>query len=320
MFPDRLKSPSVNELAFGYGAQIGAAGYAKIDLIKRDWKNFYATRLTQDVPKANTPLNIPVDLGVIQNTSDIKRNYRAVQFQGQWNPKRTQLGINYTWSKLRGNDEGETAGSGPVTNLPLNLYYPEYASYAQRLPVGYLSADQRHRLRAWAGYDVYAGPLGNLNASILQSYDSGRPYAAAFAADLLNYSGAPKLPGYVAGGPSTGTYYLNGSRDAYRLQGAWSTDLALNYGLPIWRAQLFVRATATNIFNKHALTGSPTGGGFSTTVNAAGNAAGFKPFNPFTDAPVAGVNYAFASNFGQATSFTGYQAARTYAGSFGVRF
>ena len=45
-----------------------------------------------------------------------------------------------------------------------------------------------------------------------------------------------------------------------------------------------------------------------------------KPFNPFTDKPVEGVNYVKASNFGQATSFFGYQASRTYGFSVGARF
>ena len=108
----RLKSPSVGEFAVGYGMQIGSSGYAKVDLIKRDWKNFYAGAVTPNTPKANTPLGVPVDLTLVTNSSDIKRTYRGVQFQGQWHPRRWNLGLNYTWSKLRGNDEGETAGSG----------------------------------------------------------------------------------------------------------------------------------------------------------------------------------------------------------------
>ncbi len=325
VFENRLKSPSVGEIALGYGAQLGNSGFAKIDLISRKWKDFYGSQVLQSNPKANTPLGIPVDLQRIINTSDIKRSYKAVQLQGQWNPHRSQIGLNYTWSKLRGNDEGENAGSGPIANLPLAQYYPEYAGYSQRLPEGYLTADQRHRLRTWFAYDVLASRYGNLNASVLQSYDSGRPYATVFSADLLNYTGAPKLAGYVGGGPSTGNYYL--CRDCNRTAGSTHTDVALNYALPISRAQLFIRATVTNLFDEHALVGYDTGRAaatgilsLGTQVQAAGNAAGFTAFNPFTTTPVAGTNYAKASNFGQATAFTAFQVARTYGGSVGIRF
>ena len=328
VYNGRLKSPSVDEITVGYGAQIGSNGYAKIDFIGRKWKNFYAGEVTQNTPKANTSLGIPVDETLVVNSSDIKRTYRGVQFQTQWHPRRWNLGLNYTWSKLRGNDEGETGNNGPVVNQPLALYYPEYAGYSNRLPVGYLLADQRHRARAWAGYDFALGVFGSVNVSALQSYDSGRPYPTVFSADLLNYPGAPRLAGYVAGGTATGNYYI--CRDCNRFAASNSTDLAANYSIPVSRAQLFVRAVVTNVLNHHALCGcgvdwagngaTTANPGVSTTVNGAGNSSAFKPFNPFTDTPVAGTNYGKASNFGQATQFFGYQASRTYGFSVGARF
>jgi hypothetical protein len=313
--------------------QVGATGYAKVDLISRNWKNFYAGEVTTATPKANTPFGIPVDETVILNSSDIKRTYRGVQFQSAWHPRQWNLGLNYTWSKTRGNDEGETAGSGPVVNNPLALYYPEYASYAQRLPVGYLASDQRHRLRAWAGYDLSLGPIGSLNLSALENYDSGRPYPTVFSADLFKYPGAPSISGYAQQPPiSTGNYYI--CRDCNRFADSKSTDLAANYALPITRFQVFVRGVVTNVFNEHKLVGSPTGGGVGLTVNGTGNSfANFAPFNPFTQTPVecakgttisqckaAGANYQKASNFGLPTAFTGYQVARTYSFSVGARF
>jgi outer membrane receptor protein involved in Fe transport len=328
VFDSRLKSPSVDEFALGYGAQIGTNAYFKVDAISRNWKNFYAAEVTTGTPKANTPLGFPVDLTLVRNTNDIKRTYRALQMQTQWHPRRWNLGLNYTLSKLRGNDEGENAGSGPILNQPLSLYYPEYAGYAQRLPVGYLLADQRHRLRAWAGYDFNFGQLGTFGVSALHSYDSGRPYPTVFAADLLGYAGAPNIPAYVGSGPTSANYYI--CRDCNRFEGTNSTDLALNYAIPISRAQLFVRGIVTNVFDNHALCGcgvdwagngaTISSPGVSTTVNGAGNSTAFKPFNVFTEKPVEGVNYGKASNFGQATGFTAYQAARTYGFSVGARF
>jgi outer membrane receptor protein involved in Fe transport len=328
VFDSRLKSPAVDEYAAGYGAQVGANGYVKVDLISRKWKNFYAAEVTQDTPKANTPLGFPVDLTLVRNSNDIKRTYRALQLQSQWHPRRWNFGLNYTWSKLRGNDEGENAGSGPILNQPLAVYYPEYAGYANRLPVGYLSADQRHRARAWAGYDFSVGQFGTVGVSALHSYDSGRPYPTVFLADLLGYSGAPNIAAYVGGAPSSANYYV--CRDCSRFEATNSTDLALNYSIPISRAQLFVRAIVTNVFDNHALCGcgvdwagngaTISSPGISTTVNGSGDTAGLQSFNPFTQKPVEGVNYRKASNFGHATSFTGYQAARTYGFSAGARF
>ncbi|HLJ73621.1 MAG TPA: hypothetical protein VKU62_03475, partial [Thermoanaerobaculia bacterium] len=328
VFDHRLKSPSANEFAVGYGAQVLTNGYVKVDLISRDWKNFYAAEVTQTTPKANTPLGFPVDLTLVRNTNDIKRTYRAAQLQAQWRPSRWNFGLNYTYSKLRGNDEGENAGSGPILNQPLSVYYPEYAGYTQRLPIGYLLADQRHRVRGWAGYDFNFQRFGTLSVSALHSYDSGRPYPTVFLADLIGYNGAPNLPAYVGGGPSSANYYV--CRDCNRFEGTNSTDLALNYAIPVYRAQLFVRAIMTNAFNNHALCGcgvdwagngaTISSPGISTTVNGPGNSTAFKTFNPFTDKPVEGVNYGKAANFGQPTQFFAYQASRTYGFSVGARF
>jgi hypothetical protein len=171
-----------------------------------------------------------------------------------------------------------------------------------------------------------------LNVSALQNYDSGRPYPTVFSADLLNYPGAPNISAYLAGGPSSANYYI--CRDCNRFEARSSTDLALSWAIPITRFQLFARGVMTNVFNEHALSGSVTGGGVQMTVNAAGNqSANFVAFNPFTQAPAecpqgtttsqckaGGFSYQKASNFGQATTFTGYQAARTYSFSVGARF
>jgi hypothetical protein len=324
----RLQSPSVAEVTLGYGAQIGSTGFAKVDLISRNWKNFYAGSVTANTPKAQTPLGIPVDEQVVLNSSDIKRTYRGVQLQTQWHPRRLNLGLNYTWSKLRGNDEGETGPNGPVVNTPLALYYPEFQGYSQRLPIGYLLGDQRHRARAWIGYDLGFGALGTLNLSALQNYDSGRPYPTVFLANTRTFPGAPSQAAYAGGAPSTGNYYV--CRDCNRFAASNSTDLAANYAIPVSRAQIFVRAVVTNVLNNHALCGcgvdwagngaTTANPGVSTTVTGSPQNAAMKPFNPFTDTPVEGVNYAKASNFGQATSFFGYQAARTYGFSVGARF
>ena len=42
-----LQSPSVQEIAVGYAVQLAPRAALRADLVARDWKNFYATHLTQ---------------------------------------------------------------------------------------------------------------------------------------------------------------------------------------------------------------------------------------------------------------------------------
>ena len=91
-----------------------------------------------------------------------------------WQPGRFNIGGGYTWSELTGNDLGEGAGTATIRNQPLSMYYPEYLSYADRRPIGFLGQDQTHRARFWVGYNLPT-PVGDFNLSVLQRYDSGFP-------------------------------------------------------------------------------------------------------------------------------------------------
>lgn len=311
-FTGTLKSPSVDEFSAGYAAQIGTNAWAKLDYIHRDWKDFYGVEVLRDGPKATTSLNIPVDLEVVKNTNDVKRQYRAVQLQAGWRPRRFDVGLNYTYSKLEGNDEGETSGSGPVANEPLPSYYPELVGYANRLPEGPLSGDQRHRLRMWVGYDVpIPAIIGNLNVSLLQRYDSGLAYSQSFTADIDSYAGAPDPDalGYESA-PGTATYYL--CRGCMRGEDETRTDIAVNFSRPVWRAEVFVQADVLNVFNETALSNTA---GLTTGITRTSTY-----FNPFTTVPVEDAHYRKNSGYGTAASFTAYQLARTYQFSLGFRF
>src|SRR5207244_2212159 len=69
-FDGTLASPSVREIAAGYGAQLGRSGFARADVIRRDWRDFYTASVTASTRRANTPLGIPVDLSLIRNSND----------------------------------------------------------------------------------------------------------------------------------------------------------------------------------------------------------------------------------------------------------
>jgi hypothetical protein len=144
---------------------------------------------------------------------------------------------------------------------------------------------------------------------------------------------------YLTPPASTTTTYFFGPRDEFRTEGQHRTDLAVNYvyRLPgASRMQLFGQVQVLNVFNQFQLcacgstvfgTGSAANAGgvnlqrLDTTVLTPGTTASrFAAFNPFTTAPVRGVNWDYGPNFGTAASRFGYTTPRTIRMSFGVRF
>jgi outer membrane receptor protein involved in Fe transport len=327
-----LSSPYVKEATIGYGANWFSNLVTRIDLIKRDWRDFYGFRVDQTTPQQTDPLGIVHDVAIVQNTNLITRQYRGAQFQTNWHPSRFNLGLNYTYATLKGNDEQESATSGTVGNAPGSMYYPELSNYPQRLPVGYIGLqDQRHRARAWAGYDLpVPAMLGNINLSVLQNFDSGTPYSAASSIDLTKYLPTllPANSHYVAA-PATRTYYFGGGRGVFRLKSSKSTNLALNYERPIGRFAFFAHLDYLNVFNGTVVAV------VNTTVNAAGTSSNFAPFNPYTDTPIEcpqgtagatckamGANWQKGASFGTVagSSAANYQQPRSYSMNAGFRF
>jgi outer membrane receptor protein involved in Fe transport len=318
-----LESPYVEELTLGYGTQWRSNIVTRVDVVSRNWKSFYAFRVDQSTPTQTDLLGIPHDVAIVENTDAIKREYRGVQFQGAWTPRRFNVGLNYTYSTLKGNDEQESATSGTVGNTPGSIFYPELNDYAQRLPEGYLAQDERHRARAWVGYDVpWPHVLGALNVSVLQQYDSGLPYSAIGVINTASFG----IPAKYQTASGTRNYYFS-ERGAFRLPDVTSTNLALNYRLPIHGFELYGTAEMLNVFNNDEVTT------VVTTVNTNRNTANLLLFNPFTDAPkecpqgtaladcrAMGANWQKAATFGTPSSTTSYQTPRTWRFQVGFRF
>jgi hypothetical protein len=248
-----------------------------------------------------------------------------LQLQARWNPAHFNTGIHYTYSTLRGNDEGENM-NGATTNVDPSIFYPEFFAYQRVAPIGYLSGDERHRLRAWTGYEF---PLSRaaMAVTLLQSYDSGLPYSIAAPINLTRYTGAPVNPGYNS--IPNGNYYFSG-RGELRTDNIMSTDVALRATIRMASVQWFAQADVLNLFNRAGLA-DPTK--LSTTVTTAATSATFQPFNPAAQTPVEcprgaaapvctamGANYQLATNFGQALNNMAYQTPRTWRISLGARF
>jgi outer membrane receptor for ferrienterochelin and colicin len=319
IFQETLKSPSVDEFVLGYGTQFSNA-YMKVDLIHREWTDFFSYRTDQTTPRATDANGATIDIAVAENTDLAERTYDGLQFQSAWRPmQRINIGVNYTWAKLKGNDEQESSTSGTVGNSPGAIYYPEFMNYPNEQPSGYLSYDQRHRVRAWVGYDVPVPEVvGTLNVSLLQNFDSGTPYSAIGTIDL-EYDGAPDPASTNYGGPPVeGTYFFS-ERGAYRRPDVTRTDLALNYARSLFRnLELFAEGELLNVFGEEEFIANNST--VYTAYNGQTNCPGCVTFNPFTDTPVEGVHWVKGPNFGKPTSAASYQTAKTYRFSLGLRF
>jgi len=316
--PKRLRAPSVGEYTFGVGGNLTSNAFLRGDYQYRKFKDFYTNVTTQQTGHVFDPLvGQQLDLSYLVNSNDLHRTYQAVIVQGGWRAlKRLNVGGNYTFSRLRGNSVGETAGSGPVpTSGPQQ--YPEFQGFPQNNPVGNLPSDQRHKLRAWATYDLPFQRFGTFTIGALQRFDSGTPYSLVGSIDPVQSSDCrqcvdPAQFTYL--NPPQNVNYFFSNRGQFHYDNITQTDFSLNYFLPVSQTQLFVEGQVLNALNRHGRIS------FNTDVNV------LKAFNPFTETPVEGVNWAKGSDFGKAqnpttlTSQGDYQLPRTYRVSVGVRF
>jgi len=348
---DDLKSPDVTEYTIGFGSQLTTNSFVRVDAVHRDWGNFYAVFRNTTIPGriVTDEFGNRYDLGIVENADAFERKYDGVTVQASYRPwERLNIGGNYTWSQLKGNVTAETGGSGPVSEAVFS--YPEFRAFAENNPTGYLNPDQRHKVRAWVSYDLPT-PVGRWNLSLLQRFDSGTAYSAVgnissrFSATVCATCPNNATLGYATQ-PSQVPYYFS-DRGAFRWDDVISTDLGINYELPISRISLFAQADIINIFNHQSQTLGDTT--VFTPRNdpslLSGGPAIFTRFDPFanhnpTQCPVhldpsdngtwaacKGYNYALSTTFGQPTAATGgsntngsYQLPRTYRISFGLRF
>jgi len=371
--PAGIKSPNLREFTIGAGTQIGK-GYVRADYINRDWRDFYAQfdSVALGTVVGNPFTGALADLNIIGNSGTPVRKYWAVQTQTQYQlPAGFGVGGNYTYSKLTGNVEGENSGSGPITFASLDVAYAEFQNFKQNAPTGYLAADERHKVRAWGTYDIGTS-IGHFNLGLIERYDSGSPYSAAGSITIAPYmlcsqpnaaaptasvptsltacsnGGSPIYPnqtprtstqyalssGVGQVGPTAVTYFFS-PRGAFHTNSIISTDVAVNYELPIRNFALFAKAEVRNLLNHRSTVAVVSTVRTNQTANS-----GLLAFNPFTQSPIEcpkgqtaaqctalGANYQLAPTFGTAnttpTTFSqagGFQLPRTYVYAIGARF
>ncbi len=328
---DSLDSPYADEFALGVGGSFGANLVYRVDAIHRKFTNFYSTRRDTSTGQVEDSVGNVYDLGLYENSTEPEREYTGLHSSLGWRKDSLNLSANWTWSRMRGNFVGENAGSGPLAATFDN--YPEYFDLAWNAPRGDLSQDQRHRVRLLASYDFRLGMVG-ITPGLVQSYDSGTPYGAV---GNVNSGAYVTNPGYSAP-PATVQYYFT-SRDAYRTDDVWATNLSLNLSANIGPVEIFVQPQILNLFNNDAVIAPNTS--VSVGTGAAPNAAGLVRFDPFSTTPIEcpqtaaaaecramGANWKKGANFGRPTTGAAnafsrsgsFQGTRLWFVSMGVRF
>jgi hypothetical protein len=308
---DGIKSPSVDELTVGVAKRLGSRGLVRGDVVYREWDDFYGARTTLENGKVPTSSG-PADLTFIGNFAPgIEREYLGLHTQFRYRlTDRLSTAVNYTLSETEGNFDGESGPSGPVNSTP--LVYPEYRQESWNYPTGELRVDARHKVRAWAVYDLFEREHHALSVSWLESYTSGQPYAANATVNSRNFV---TNPGYSTP-PSSQTYFFT-PRGAFHTDDIHSSDLSLNYAFRFKAlgqdVEVFLSPEVINVFDEDGVF-DPNGLDDNEGITV------IQSFDPFTTTPVEGTHWRKANNFGQPLNELDFQTPRTYQFSVGFRF
>src|SRR4029434_10581079 len=89
-------------------------GSARVDLVYRQYKNFYALRTDLSTGRVTDEFGNTFDLNVVERHNATERGYLGMVTQASYSfGDSVSMGGNYTWSHARGNLEGETVNQGP---------------------------------------------------------------------------------------------------------------------------------------------------------------------------------------------------------------
>ena len=295
-FADDLSSPLTTEYTFGAAHTFGARSYAKLLFVQRKTSNF----IEEFIMHANgrTPIVVngaalgQLDNIVYDNSSEMTREYQALQFMGQHRVMEA-VSVNAHWTvqlKNDGNFEGETpnpAGSAFGD-------YPEMLSIARSAPLGRLDDFQRNKVRVWADYRTALGSFGSITVAPIYRYNSARTYSLVLNGQPLSAVQAARNPGY-AGTPTQQIFF--GDRGSQSFEGFALVDLAVTYSIPVWRsAHPWIKFETFNVLNNQKLIA------WDTTITADAASARDEFGLP--------TSYVQGPRFGQGTANSHYPTAR----------
>ncbi len=307
-----LTPPDAQELTIGVARSLGSHGSMRVEGIYRRFGSLYGNRRDLSTGTVTGANGLKYDLLVVTNAPEASRSYLAVNAQLTMRvSSNAQASGIYTWSRARGNSDGESMTIGPDAASIGD--YPEYRQRPWNAPEGWLSIDQRHKLRLVATWSLrLPASLGSLVAGVVQRADSGRSWSAV---GNINPTPFVANPGYQT--PPTSIAYYFSSRGEFRMKAITATDLSVTWSRAIpgaRRLQVYARAMVVNAFNQTGIDG------VGRSVLTRNDNTAYAAFNPFEAAPVRGVNYEYGQDFGKPTSPADYQPPRQFSLSAGLRF
>jgi hypothetical protein len=285
---DDIVSPIAKEWTISGATSIGRFGFAKATYTTREWSDFWEDFIntsTGFTEFAVTPtITRRFDNTLYSNTSDLFREYEAIQLLSQWRLfNHWTLHGNYTHElRNHGNFVGE-AGNQPGNPSTFGDY-PEIRDSARHYPDGKMPGYQKHRLRLLNNYELGLGRAGSLDVGVVFNYDSAQSYSFLATGLAISSVQSAKLTaaGYKSP-PTSQTVYFNSNQYLDKRPGAvalhdmnggsglgsgtfngyHSFDFALTYSIPI------VRSIAPRVkFEVYNVTNEQDLRFFNTTVAA----------------------------------------------------
>jgi len=306
-----LNSPLTKEFTVSAGSKLGSRGFGKFIYTWRNTGDFIEDFITLEGGQTSVVRDGrsfgTFDNVIVRNSNEPIREYQAVQFQGRYQITSRWL-ANGHWTvqvKNDGNFEGEGTNTPGVASLIGD--YPGVFVAERNFPTGRLNDFQRHKVRLWSVYSAGLGWLGSADFSALYRFDSPTTYSLTASGVPLSALQLTRNAGYarLAGGGQQAVFF--GGRGTNRFEKAHLVDLAVSYGIPVFRTlRPWLKFEATNVFNNEALVG------FNTTVTA--DRAG-----P-VDQDGLPTQFVRGPQFGQSTSVGNHPQARTYRVALGLRF
>ena len=182
----------------------------------------------------------------------IERTYKGIHTSFRYRINdRLNVAANYTLSETEGNFNGETGPSGPISAGTAT--YPEYTQLSWNAPVGDLRVDARHKLHAWAIYDIFNTEHNKLSVSWLENYTSGQPYGASRAINSSTVRDQPRLRQRRR----PRSLYNFTAPDAFHTDNIHRSDLSLNYSYVFnaWnrKIELFLQPEVLNVFKEEGV-------------------------------------------------------------------
>jgi hypothetical protein len=255
-----------------------------------------------------TPNFATVDSIVWANNGLAKRKYQALTAVWNYRPNsRLQFVGNYTYSRLRGNYEGEGENT-PASGSPIGNY-ARSTDIAAANPYGTLAEDIPHRLNALAIYRFDWQRRGALALGGSLLYESGKPYSRTASVPFLDD------PAYL-GDSGNYTHYFS-RRGAFRFDDWWSLGVSARYDLPLVKDfKTFVKLSVANVTNNHALIE------FQTTGESGRDDDGnVLPWQPAGDDCGPGDKPSKnCANYGRITSEDDYQKPREFLVTLAFEF